>query len=57
MQSVKTALGAAALSGQPPGREPDEGTGAHIFQLSIAAMVPATLVFLATADWAGRCDC
>ena len=30
---------------------PDEGTGAHIFQLSIAALVPTGLVFLATADW------
>jgi hypothetical protein len=34
---------------QPP--LPDEGTGAHIFQLSIVALVPVTLVFLATADW------
>ncbi len=34
---------------QPP--QPDEGTGAHIFQLSIAAMAPTLLVFLATADW------
>ena len=31
---------------------PDEGTGAHIFQLSIAALLPIGLVFLATADWA-----
>lgn len=30
---------------------PDEGTGAHIFQLSIAALLPIGLVFLATADW------
>lgn len=39
------------LSGyvQPP--EPDEGVGAHIFQLSIAALAPAIIVFLATADW------
>ena len=35
---------------QPP--LPDEGTGAHIFQLSIVALVPTGLVFLATADWA-----
>src|SRR5438128_3352027 len=34
---------------QPP--LPDEGAGAHIFQLSIVALVPAGLVFLATADW------
>lgn len=40
------------LSGyfQPP--QPDEGTGAHIFQLTILALVPTILVFLATADWA-----
>ena len=30
---------------------PDEGTGAHIFQLSIVALVPMTLIFLTTADW------
>jgi hypothetical protein len=34
---------------QPP--LPDEGIGAHTFQLSIVALVPVTLVFLATADW------
>lgn len=40
----------AVLSGytQPP--QPDEGTGAHIFQLSIVALVPVFLLFLATAD-------
>ena len=39
------------LSGytQPP--QPDEGAAAHIFQLSIAAMAPMILLFLATADW------
>ena len=30
----------------------DEGTGAHIFQLLIAAPVPAGLIFLTSADWA-----
>jgi hypothetical protein len=41
----------AVLSGyaQPP--QPDEGTAAHVFQLSIVALVPAILLFLATADW------
>jgi len=34
---------------QPP--QPDEGAAAHIFQLSIAALVPALYIFLATADW------
>ncbi|GAC1658910.1 MAG: hypothetical protein NVS9B15_20990 [Acidobacteriaceae bacterium] len=33
---------------QPP--QPDEGTAAHIFQLSIAAFVPALLLFICTAD-------
>jgi len=39
------------LSGytQPP--QPDEGAAAHIFQLSIVALVPIILLFLATADW------
>jgi hypothetical protein len=41
----------AVLSGytQPP--RPDEGAAAHIFQLSIVALVPVILLFLATADW------
>src|SRR6266568_6698066 len=42
------------LSGytQPPTPpEPDEGAAAHIFQLSIVALVPMILLFLATADW------
>ena len=41
----------AVLSGyaQPP--QPDEGTPAHIFQLSIVALVPMIILFLATADW------
>ncbi len=34
---------------QPP--LPDEGTGAHIFQLAIVLLVPMLLLFLATADW------
>ena len=41
------------LSGfiQPPQPQTDEGAAAHIFQLSLAAFVPITLLFLATADW------
>ena len=35
----------------PPALRGDEGAGAHIFQLSIAALLPVGLVFLATADW------
>ena len=45
------AVGGVVVSGQLPAKETDEGTGAHIFQLSIAAMLPAGLFFLATADW------
>jgi len=39
------------LSGyfQPPQR--DEGAAAHIFQLSIVALVPTILLFLVSADW------
>ena len=32
----------------------DEGAAAHIFQLSIAALVPVGIVFLTTADWKER---
>ena len=41
------------LTAYLPGYVPqqDEGTAAHIFQLSIALLAPAGLVFLATADW------
>jgi len=41
----------AALGATLPPPDPDEGTAAHIFQLSIAALLPFGLVFLATADW------
>jgi len=34
---------------QPP--QPDEGAGAHIFQLSIVALVPVILLSLATTNW------
>ncbi len=41
----------AVISGyfQPP--QHDEGAAAHVFQLSIAAIAPTILAFLATADW------
>jgi len=42
----------AALAQPPRALPSDEGTEAHIFQLSIAALLPMTLVFLATANWA-----
>jgi cytochrome bd-type quinol oxidase subunit 2 len=41
----------AVLTGHVPPPEPDEGTGAHIFQLSIVALLPMGLLFLTTADW------
>lgn len=34
---------------QPP--QADEGTAAHIFQLSILLLAPMGLLYLATADW------
>jgi len=37
-----------SISTLPP--QPDEGTQAHIFQLSIVALAPAILLFLATLD-------
>jgi len=37
-------------STQPP--QPDEGTLAHIFQLACVLLVPAGLLYFATADWA-----
>ncbi len=41
----------AVLTGQMPVLEPDEAAGAHIFQLSLAALVPMGFLFFATADW------
>jgi hypothetical protein len=41
----------AVLSGYTEAPQPDEGTGAHILQLSIVLLVPAALVFLGTANW------
>jgi uncharacterized membrane protein len=41
----------AVLSGYMYPPQPDEGAAAHIFQLSIVALVPTILLFLATADW------
>jgi cytochrome bd-type quinol oxidase subunit 2 len=41
----------AVLSGYAQLPQTDEGTAAHIFQLSIVALVPMIILFLATADW------
>ena len=40
----------AVLSGYFQAPQPDEGSAAHIFQLSIVLLVPMILLFLATAD-------
>jgi len=39
------------VTGHVAPQEPDEAAGAHIFQLSIVALVPVGLTFLATANW------
>ena len=41
----------AVLSGYTHPVQSDEGAAAHIFQLSIVALVPLILLFLITADW------
>src|SRR5215467_7753570 len=41
----------AVLSGYTHPPLSDEGAAAHIFQLSVVALVPMILVFLLTADW------
>ena len=46
-----TALVDVLLVGYTRPPLPDEGTGAHIFQLSVVALMPVGLLFLATADW------
>jgi hypothetical protein len=52
LSTLVVALSVAFLSGHPPRPEPDEGTAAHIFQLSLVLLMPSVLVFLATANWA-----
>lgn len=42
----------AVLTGHMPTPQPDEGAGAHIFQLSIVALAPMLFLFFATANWA-----
>lgn len=41
----------AVLSGYAQPTQADEGAAAHIFQLSIVALAPTILLFLATANW------
>jgi hypothetical protein len=47
--ALLTVLGGYTQPPHPP--DPDEGSAAHIFQLSIALLMPALLLFLATANW------
>jgi len=42
---------ASGYFGPPQPCAQDEGSAAHIFQISIVALAPTILVFLATADW------
>src|SRR5437762_1332794 len=46
-----TALFDVLLLGYTRPPLPDEGMGAHIFQLSVLMLLPAGLIFLVTADW------
>jgi Na+/proline symporter len=39
------------LTGYLQQPQPDEGAAAHIFQLSIIALMPTLLVFVVTANW------
>jgi hypothetical protein len=39
------------LTGYTSAPQQDEGTGAHIFQLSIVLLAPTILLFFVTADW------
>jgi len=48
LSGYRVAFQPFSISTQPP--QPDEGTQAHVFQLSIAALAPTILIFLATLD-------
>jgi hypothetical protein len=41
----------AVLSGYGHPLPPDEGAAAHLFQLSVVALLAVGLLFLGTADW------
>lgn len=42
---------ATVLTGYVQAPQPDEGTSAHIFQLTILLVVPAVVLFLASINW------
>jgi hypothetical protein len=48
LSAFRVPLRPFSIHPQPP--LPDEGAQAHLFQLSIAALAPTLLLFLATAD-------
>jgi hypothetical protein len=41
----------AVVSGYFQAPQPDEGSSAHIFQLSVVLLAPMIPIFLSTADW------
>ena len=44
----------AVLSGYALPPQSDEGTAAHVFQLSLVVLLPTLVLFLATANWQQR---
>ncbi len=49
---VTVLIGAAQVAtGAITMPEPDEGTGAHIFQLSVLLVLPFGALYVASADW------
>ena len=48
LSAFRIAFNPLAIHTQPP--QPDEGSQAHVFQLSILGLAPTVLLFLATAD-------
>jgi heme/copper-type cytochrome/quinol oxidase subunit 4 len=49
--ALSTVAFATVLTGYLQQPQLDEGAGAHIFQLSVVALMPTLVVFLTTADW------
>ena len=51
LATILSAVVPILITGQVPPPATDEGSQAHIFQLSVLALLPTGVVFLATADW------
>jgi hypothetical protein len=49
--TVLSVIAFAAALHRPQPFQPDDGTAASMFRLSLAALSDAVLVFLITADW------